>query len=421
MKDRVILHCDLNNFYASVETLLHPELQGKPVAVCGDPEKRHGIVLAKSQPAKVCGVKTGEATWEAKQKCPDLIVVPPTYRSYTAYSRKVYDIYTQFTSEVESFGLDECWLDVTGCLKLFGSGAEIADAIRRRVKEETGGLTISVGVSFSKVFAKLGSDLKKPDAVTVIDRDNVKEIAYPLDVGEMLFVGRSTKRKLNEMNIYTIGDLASAPAELLIRHFGKVGEKMHAYATGTDGDPVKCYTERHKPVSVGNGTTTPEDITNAGDAKSVIVALSEMIAFRLRNYGLKAGGLSLSVRDVALHSFCRQTSLSVPTDSAFEIASGAIGLLRKHYDFSARPHLRSITVGTHKLQPSDGSYQTNFFDTGNEKFSELERSIDKLREKYGYNVVRRGITIGTIFTCDSREADDDFLPFDKNNKNLYDD
>lgn len=214
MRDRVILHCDLNNFYASVETVLHPELKGKPIAVCGDPEKRHGIVLAKSELAKKAGVKTAEAIWQAKRKCPDLIVVSPTYSEYVKYSKQVKEIYLSYTSEVESFGLDECWLDVTGSGKLFGTGPEIAESIRSRVKSETG-LTVSIGVSFNKIFAKLGSDLKKPDAITVIDRNNYKNIVWKLNVGEMLYIGRATLERLRTLGIKTIGDLANADVKTI--------------------------------------------------------------------------------------------------------------------------------------------------------------------------------------------------------------
>ena len=213
--DRIILHCDLNNFYASVETILHPEYKGKPIAVCGDPKKRHGIVLAKSQPAKIMGVKTGDTVWQAQQKCPDITIVAPTFPEYVRYSEEVFNIYTSYTDRVEHFGLDECWLDVTESVKLFGDGKTIADTVRRRVYEETG-LTISVGVSFTKSFAKLGSDLKKPDATTVISRENYKNVVWPLNAGEMINVGRSTLKRLNKLNIFTLGDLAHAAQHLPI-------------------------------------------------------------------------------------------------------------------------------------------------------------------------------------------------------------
>ena len=421
MFDKVILHCDLNNFYASVECILHPELKGKAVAVCGDPEKRHGIVLAKSEKAKFAGVKTGEAIWQAKQKCPDLTVVPPTYGEYVKYSKKVREIYTRYTSEVESFGLDECWLDVTGSRKLFGSGEEIAESIRRTVKEETGGLTVSIGVSFTKVFAKLGSDLKKPDAISVISPENYQKVAWELDVGEMLFIGRATREKLRVLNINTIGDLARADDGMIMRIFGKNGLKMLENARGTGDEPVKCYTERHIPESIGNGTTTSEDITNARDAERVIYALSEMIAFRLRSGGFKGESVGISLRDASLAHVSKQGKLPAVTDAASTIARSAVKLMDSIYDFSAMRPLRSITVCVFKLSGAGDYAQSSLFESEDSRSAELDRRIDKLRSKFGYNVVKRALNLNTVFSCDSREADDEFLPFDKHMKNLDED
>ncbi len=417
---RAILHCDVNNFYASVEMAENPELQGKAVAVCGDPDKRRGIVLAKSNLAKSAGVKTGEPVWQALRKCGDLIIVPPTYKKYTEYSRIIYGIYTEFTSEVESFGLDECWLDVTNCQKLFGHPEDIAEKIKTTVRERTG-LTISIGVSFTKVFAKLGSDLKKPDAISVISKQNFHTVAWRLPVQEMLYVGRSTQKTLNALNIKTIGDLAHTECQFLQQKFGKVGIKLYEYANGIDTEQVKLYTDVHIPDSIGNGTTTSQDITNLEEASSVIFALCEMIGFRLRQYGMIAGGVSLSMRNVELYSTTRQTSIN-PTCSAYEIAETAIGILKKHYDFKYMLPLRSLSVGTHKLVKAGGYVQTSMFEEQTHKNEELETSIDKLRQKYGYGVLRRGITtVDSVFRCDDREADDDFLPFNKNIKNLNED
>ncbi|MFI3229410.1 MAG: DNA polymerase IV [Bacillota bacterium] len=416
---RAILHCDVNNFYASVEMVLNPELQGKAVAVCGDPDKRRGIVLAKSNIAKSAGVKTGDPVWQALQKCGDLILVPPTYKKYTEYSRIIYGIYTEFTSEVESFGLDECWLDVTHCKKLFGSPVEIAEKIKKTVNERTG-LTISIGVSFTKVFAKLGSDLKKPDAISVISIENFKQVAWRLPVQEMLYVGRSTQKTLNAVSVKTIGDLAHTEASYLQKLFGKVGLKLYEYSNGIDTEEVKCYTDVHIPDSIGNGTTTPQDITNIGDASSVIFALCEMIGFRLRQYNMLAGGVSLSMRNVELYTFSRQMIIN-PTCSAYEIATKALHLLQKNYDFKYMLPLRSLSVGTHKLVKSGGFVQTSMFEEQSHKNEDLEASVDRLRSKYGYGVLRRGVTVDTVFSCDDREAEDDFLPFDKNMKNFNED
>lgn len=412
-QDRVILHCDLNNFYATVEQTLDPVLKGKPIAVAGDPEKRHGIILAKSNEAKKYGIKTAEAIWEAKQKCPDLILVPPHYKVYCEYSKKVRAIYTDFTSEVESFGLDECWLDVTGSRRLFGTGEEIADRIRNRVKEETG-LTVSVGVSFTKVFAKLGSDYKKPDAVTVFDRENYRDIVWKLPVEEMLYIGRKTAVKLKQVNIRTIGDLAKADRNFLIKLFGKVGETMHKNACGEETEEVKSYLTHRIPDSVGTGTTPPEDVKNLWDASAVIYALAEMIAFRLRQYERVGEGISLHVRDVHLKSFSRQAKMRA-TDSAEEIAREAIDLLTKHYDFDTEPPLRTVTIGVHALREAGEYVQTDFFESplDAEKKARIGMKIDKLRDKYGFNVIRRGINVGTIFQCDGKDAEDGYKPFDR--------
>lgn len=420
MSHRDILHCDINNFYASVEILLNPELLGHPVAVCGDPEKRHGIVLAKSNLAKLNGVKTGDAVWEAERKCPGLIVVPPNFKEYVKYSREVYDVYTTYTDLVESFGMDECWLDVKGCKRLFGSPEEIAYSIKDNVRKKTG-LTISVGVSFTKVFAKLGSDLKKPDAVSVISEENYKKVAWKLNAEEMIFVGRSTKSTLNKYGIYTIGDIANANPEFLNRVMGKSGLKLYEYACGTDNEAVLPYTHKHIPVTVGNGTTTSEDIKTLSEATSVIFSLSEMIAFRLRGYNLSASTVSVNMRDKNLFSFSRQARLLSLSNNAYDIGSLAVDIVKRNYDFNSMPPLRTITVGTSNLSDCDGEamIQQSFFDTDSEKKINLDESIDRLRAKYGYNVLKRGVTVDEIFTCDSREADDEFLPFDKNNKNLY--
>lgn len=209
MTDRTILHCDMNNFYASVECLYNPALRGKPVAVGGDVEARHGIILAKNYEAKKYGVQTGEALWQAKQKCPGLTIVPPSFEKYLRFSRLAREIYGCYTDRIESFGLDECWLDLTGSERLFGGGKAVADKLRERIKFELG-VTISVGVSHNKIFAKLGSDMKKPDATTVITRENYKDVVWPLPVSDLLFVGPATTRKLARYGIHTIGQLAQA-------------------------------------------------------------------------------------------------------------------------------------------------------------------------------------------------------------------
>lgn len=413
MFNKIILHVDLNNFYASVEQLLDPELRGKPIAVCGDPDKRHGIVLAKSTLAKKAGVQTAEPIWQAKRKCPNLIVVPPHYSEYVKYSKMVRDIYVKYTSQVESFGLDECWLDVTGSTKLFGNGAEIAEKIRQDVKDVTGGLTVSIGVSFTKVFAKLGSDLKKPDAVSIISPQNYKEVAWRLPVGDMLYIGRATEQKLRAYNIHTIGDLARFDKQIIIREFGKSGEKMYDCANGLDDDSVKLYTDKRIPESIGNGTTTSEDIKTRLEAQSVIYSLSEMIAFRLRTLNMVAEGVSVSLRDVKLSTHTKQGTLISPTNSSDIISKKAMDLLDSYYDFKKAIPLRTITVNVFKLFQSGEFVQYDLLHDDSKKLESLDKAIDKLREKFGYNVLQRALNVGTIFVCDSKEADDDFVPFDK--------
>jgi len=417
--DRIILHADVNNFYASVAMCVNPELKGKALIVCGDPEKRHGIVLAKSNLAKQYGIKTGDTLNEAKRKAPDLIVVPPDYKQYMKYSNLIYNIYVQYTPYVESFGLDECWLDVTGCEKQYGSGENLANVIRERIKNELG-LTVSIGVSFTKVFAKLGSDLKKPDAVTVISRDNYKGMIWPLKVDEMLFIGKSMKQQLARIDVETIGELATLPIDSCINMFGKVGEKLHAAANGIENDPVKPYNYNELPESVSNGSTTEKDICDTHSAAVLIYSLSEIIAFRLRQYGLIAGGVSLTVRDNKLSAFTRQEKLITYTASAQEIAETALNILKRNYSFTEKPPLRMITVGTYKLIRKDEYAQASLFDDENTKNTKIDERIDKLRTRYGYDIVKRGIVLNDSYACDAKEVTDGYLPFDKT-KNVTDD
>lgn len=404
--DKTILHCDLNNFYASVEQKLHPEYDGLPLAVCGNPQMRHGIVLAKNQLAKRAGVQTGEAIWLSKQKCPDIVFVAPHFNEYVQVSKQVFGIYTSYTDRVESFGIDECWLDVTGSKNLFGDGKTIADELRERVKRETG-LTISVGVSFTKCLAKLGSDLKKPDATTVLDRANYMKIIGKLSPSEMIMIGKRTAEKLEALNIHTIEELSLANRETLRYHFGIIADSMINAALGIETGEVRKYYDRQIPKSVSNGTTTPRDIQNEDEAKIVIYALSEMIATRLRQFDLVAGGVNLSIKDPNLKWISKQMTLLSPTSTAADIAQNAMKLLLQMHSFGTP--LRAITVGTHKLC-NKFEVQLTLFDDPDDKEIKLEESIDKIRGKYGYNAVKRGILIGDTLTGNLHE-DDDFRPF----------
>lgn len=409
--EKTILHCDLNNFYASVEQKLHPEYDGMPLAVCGNPEARHGIVLAKNMLAKKVGVQTGETLWSARQKCPDIVFVQPHFDEYVRHSKQVFEIYTQFTDRVESFGIDECWLDVTGCERLFGTGKEIADKLRQIVKEKTG-LTISVGVSFTKTLAKLGSDLKKPDATTVLDKEHYMDIIGDMSPSEMIMIGKHTAEKLQKLNILTIRDLANADLNTMRYTFGVIADTLINSAKGIETEEVKHYYDIQIPKSVSNGTTTPRDIKNLDEAKVVIYALADMVATRLRNYNLVAGAVSLSVKTPALKWATKQTMLTSATDSSGIIAQEAIKLLLDNHSFNSA--LRAITIGASKLQDKNG-VQLSLFDEPDEKIDSLEKSIDEIRSKYGYNSLKRGILLENDLTGNLHE-DDDFRPFHQSKK-----
>lgn len=403
---RTILHCDLNNFYASVEQKLHPEYDGMPLAVCGDPKARHGIVLAKNQLAKQAGVKTAETIWEAKQKCPELVLVEPHFDEYVKYSKQVFEIYTSFTDRVESFGIDECWLDVTGCERLFGDGKAIADTLRKTVKEKTG-LTISVGVSFTKTLAKLGSDLKKPDATTVLDEKHYMQIIGNMPPSEMIMVGKHTSEKLEKLNIRTIKDLANADRNALRYQFGIIADTLVNAAQGIETEEVKKYYDVRIPKSVSKGTTTPRNIENADEAKIVIYALAEMVALQLRGYGLVANGVYLAIKNPALNWTSKQMPLSPASANSGDIAKATFDLLCKIHNFSEP--LRAITVGAIRLSDRT-EVQLSLFDDNDGRKEKLDDTIDEIRKKYGYKAVQRGLLLQNDLTGNLHE-EDDFKPF----------
>ncbi len=379
---RTILHSDLNAFYASVECLYHPELRGLPVAVCGDPEARHGIVLTKSQQAKQYGVKTGEPIWQAKQKCPGLVIVPPDMHKYHRFSKMMREIYEDYTDRVEPYGLDEAWLDVTG-----EDGKRVADEIRRRARDELG-LTASVGVADNKIFAKLGSDMKKPDATTVITQENYRQKVWPLPAEDLLYVGPATRRQLVKRNLLTIGDLARCDVSILRSALGKGGETLHLFANGWDSSPVARAEDTPPAKSIGNSTTTARDIASDDDAKWTLMMLAEMVGARLRESGVKAREMQIWMRDVDLLSFERQTRLDKPTDLDGEIAAAAIALFRASYGWM-RP-LRSLGIRMGVLSPAGEVEQVSLFDDPRrEKLRALEKSIDKINHRYGEHCVRR--------------------------------
>ena len=386
--DRTILHCDLNSFYASVELLSLPELResGKPVAVCGDPSSRHGIILAKNEPAKAMGVKTAETIWQARQKCPDLVLLPAHRDQYRKYSRIVNSIYDRFTDLVEPFSIDESWLDITGSMHLWGGdGKAIADRIRETVKAETG-LTVSVGVSFNKVFAKMGSDYKKPDATTVITRENFRRLLWPLPVTDLLFVGGAAAKVLRSYGVQTIGDLARFDPQALVSILGRQGAALHSYAAGTEREPVVPARELPPPKSVGSGLTFRRNLLGLEDVRTGLSALSDEVAARLRRHGLKCTTVQVTIRDPSFRDICRQKRLPAPTYVSRDISAAALELLLSSWNLKLP--IRALTVtGQNLVDEADAGEQLDLFAAGaaphRDKLERLERTMDKIRDKYG--------------------------------------
>ena len=393
MADRVIFHCDLNCFFASVELLDKPALREVPVAVCGDPASRHGIILAKNEPAKRRGVQTAETVWQAKQKCPNLILLPPHHGLYAQYSRRINTIYGQYTDLVEPFGIDESWLDVTGSLHLFGGDArQLADDIRARLRQEAG-LTISVGVSFNKVFAKLGSDYKKPDATTVISRENWRDIVWPLPVGDLLFVGRAARRTLGQYGVETIGQLAACKPEMLEQLMGKMGVQLYRYANGLDDAPVRPQHQREPVKSVGNSTTFPENLTRWEEIRSGLQLLSDSVAGRLRKEGLYCGGVAVAVKDAQFRTVSRQMRLGAPTHLMRDIFEAAQELTRRIW--KAPTPVRLLSVTALYITDSADSYQQLDLLAGDaplrdQRQEQLESAMDAIRGKYGRDAITFG-------------------------------
>ncbi|MBR3767029.1 MAG: DNA polymerase IV [Clostridia bacterium] len=389
---RIILHSDINNCYAAIESISHPEYKKIPIAVGGDPEKRHGIILAKNELAKKCGVKTGEALWQAKAKCPSLLILPPNFPLYQKYCNMAKELYLEYTDLVESFGPDEAWLDVTGSTELFGSGEMIAEEIRRRMKTELG-LTVSIGVSFNKVFAKFGSDYKKPDAVTSITHENYKEIVWPAPVGELLFAGHSTVRELNRRGIFTIGDIAEAGKERLSRALGKNGERLYFYASGLDTTPVMHIDETIPIKTIGNSTTPPRDLKNFEDAKIILYILSESVAKRLRGHSLLCSGVQIHLRSSSLMTQERQKKLEFPTNLSETICKEGLELLRRTWNFSEP--LRSIGIRAIDLSSDKEPQQFSLWrDEEKEvKKENLELTVQKIRDKYGKESIVRSVIL----------------------------
>ena len=384
--ERVILHCDQNCFFASVELLSHPDLRDVPMAVCGDPASRHGIILAKNEPAKRFGIQTAETVWQARRKCPGLVLLPPHHKLYREYSVRVNELYGQYTDLVEPFGIDESWLDITGSMHLFGGDpVAIADELRRHVREELG-LSISVGVSFNKIFAKLGSDYKKPDATTLISPENWQEIVWPLPVGAMLFVGRSAQRTLAQYGVETIGQLAACRPEMLEKLLGKLGRQMHEYANGLDRSPVRPQAEREPVKSVGNGTTFPHDLTRWEEVRAGLAALSDSVAMRLRRQGLYCSGVQVTIKDSSFRSISRQKRLESPTRLMKDIQRAAMELTRSAW--RAPTPIRMLTVtALHITESAESFEQLDLLGAGravsDARQEKLESAVRAIRDKFG--------------------------------------
>lgn len=393
MSERIILHCDLNNFYASVECLHHPEYRGKALAVGGDVDKRHGIILAKNQLAKSYGIKTAEALWQARAKCPDLLIVKPNFSLYLRFSKMVKTIYHEYTDQVESFGIDEAWLDVTHSIHLFKcTPLELANQIRERIKVEIG-ITASIGVSFNKIFAKLGSDYKKPDASTLITKENMRDIVFPLPISDLLYVGRATTKKLKEIGIFTIGDCAHYDVTILKRFLGKWGEVIWRFANGFDTSPVALNDSHPLIKSIGNSTTSPKDLKNLEDVKIVTYVLAESVAARLKEAHLMSKTITIYVRDHNLEHFSRQIQLNHPTQLSSVIAQAALHLFEENVDFSTS--LRSIGLKASDLALEKDLLQLDLFSNyeDREKALSLEKTIEHIRERYGFNTIQRALML----------------------------
>ena len=387
---RHILHVDQNCFYASVEMQRHPELRDKPLAVCGIPEERHGIVLTANYIAKPFGVKTGMAIWQARQRCPNLVILPPDMDEYIRFSRMAREIYEDYTDQIEPFGLDESWLDVTGSVGLFGDPMTIARDISGRIKFELG-ITASIGVSDNKITAKLGSDYKKPDAITRIEADNYKEMAYPLPVEDLLYVGPATSRKLRAIGISTIGRLAECPVDVLVRRLGKMGAVLHTFANGRDVSPVQRSDHIPNIKSVGNSATTPRDLETEADVKLMLYLLAESVCARMRELAYRCTVVELSVRDTELRSFTRQKTLPAPSCSSQELAETGLDIFRRNYRWD-RP-IRSIGLRGAGLVEAQGAVQLSLYaeDQKRDKWERIDAAVDHLRQRYGYMSVRRAL------------------------------
>lgn len=391
--DRTVLHCDCNSFYASVESVLDPKLKTVPMAVCGNPENRHGIILAKNELAKKFGIKTAETIYQAKKKCPDLVLVPPHHRLYDEFSIKANNIYKEYTDLVEPFGIDESWLDVTASRLLFGDGKKIADEIRARFVQELG-ITCSVGVSFNKSIAKLGSDYKKPDATTVIMRGDLEGIVHPLPVSSLLFAGRSATASLNKMGIFTIGDLAQANRTTVVKHLGALGGTLFDYACGEDSSPVESIYKKYEQKSISTGITFKRDLKTRDDVKQGVIMVAQELTIRMRAAHVKATTISVTVKYSDFSTKQKQKQLDYATNLTKDFISVALELVYSLFTFD-KP-IRLITIGgTHLVDDNLALEQITLFSDQNKHYKQqkAEDAIDKIRQKFGTKAVELGSII----------------------------
>ena len=395
MRETAILHSDMNCFYASVEMMLNPKLRDKAVAVCGATEDRHGIVLAKSEKAKKAGVKTGMVNWEAQRLCPDLVLVPPQYDQYLKYSKLAHEIYYRYTDLVEPFGMDECWMDVTGSQGVYGDGMSIAESIRAAVKDELG-LTVSIGVSFNKIFAKLGSDMKKPDAITCIKQETFKEQIWELPASDLLGVGRATTKKLESRCIRTIGDIAKCPPDYLKRMLGVNGVALWKYANGLDASPVQSFDYKAPIKSMGHGITCVSDLINSNEVWCVMLELTQDISHKLRVNSLLAGGVAISIKDDTLYTKVYQCQFDYATHNSMDIAKGAFSLFEHNFNWSRT--VRAVCVRAINLVSDKIPQQISLFnDTAAiEKRDKVETAIENIRERYGKTSITYACLMGDL-------------------------
>ena len=380
---RTILHIDMNNFYASVECLLNPSLKNYAVAVAGDPLKRTGIILAKNYLAKVYGVKTGEAIWEAKQKCPTIITVAPHYNKYQEYSERAHEIYYRYTDLIEPFGIDECWLDVTGSLKYFGCSAEcLAKRIQDEVYNELG-LSVSIGVSWGKVLAKLGSDLKKPRGLTVIDENNYFPLIKKLKIEDMIMIGKHTAKKLHAMNVNTLYDLYKMDTNLLKFHFGVMGVYLHNAVSGIDDDKL-IVPKDEDTKSVGNGATAVRDMTTIDEIQDFLRDLSSKVSRRLRSHGFSAKTVHLSIKFADFTYLSAQHTYPAYFSNEQDVYTFSLEIFNE-LTGGKFPPVRALRICTTNLIMREEERQINFF--ANEKNENLCLAIDRLKEKYGDNII----------------------------------